>query len=75
VIFFGTFSRLKLEDYESLMDEVLHDEALLYGNMVRDLYHLGKVLDQKYRYLSISYNIFMMGFLVTVGSFLFVLFS
>lgn len=75
IIFFGTFSRLKLEDYEEVMDEVLHDEALLYGNMVRDLYHLGKVLDQKYRYLSISYNIFMMGFLVTVGSFLFVLFS
>lgn len=75
IIFFGTFSRLRLEDYETLMDEVLHDEALLYGNMVRDLYYLGKVLDQKYRYLSISYNIFMMGFLVTVSSFLFVLFS
>lgn len=75
IIFFGTFSRLKLNDYEKLMDEVLHDEALLYGNMVRDLYYLGKVLDKKYRYLGISYNIFMMGFLVTVGSFLFVLFS
>lgn len=75
IIFFGTFSRLKLEDYEEVMDEVLHDEALLYGNMVRDLYYLGKVLDQKYRYLGISYNIFMVGFLVTVGSFLFVLFS
>lgn len=75
MIFFGTFSRLKLEEYESLMDELLRDEGLLYGNMVRDLYFLGKVLDQKYRYLSISYNIFMMGFIVTVGSFLFVLFG
>jgi len=75
IIFFGTFSRLQLDDYEKLIDEVLHDETLLYGNMVRDLYFLGKVLDRKYRYLSISYNIFMMGFLVTVGSFLFIIFS
>lgn len=75
IIFFGTFSRLKLEDYEEMMDELLRDEGLLYGNMVRDLYYLGKVLDQKYRYLSLSYNIFMMGFVVTVGSFLFILFG
>jgi hypothetical protein len=38
--------------------------------MVRDLYFLGKVLDKKYRYLSISYTVFMVGFVTTVVSFL-----
>ena len=55
------------------MEEVLQDSDLLYGNLVRDLYHLGKVLDKKYRYLTISYNIFMVGLIITVGLFLFTL--
>lgn len=75
MIFFGSFSRLPLEKYENLMDELLRDDQLLYGNMVRDLYFLGKVLDKKYRFLSISYNIFMMGFIITVVAFLWVLFQ
>lgn len=75
MIFFGSFSKLPLEKYESLMDELLRDDELLYGNMVRDLYFLGKVLDKKYRFLGISYNIFMMGFIITVVVFLWVLFQ
>lgn len=71
IVFFGNFVHLDLEEYEEAMDAVFRDEELLYGNMTRDLYYLGQVLDKKYRYLSISYNIFMVGFIATVGSFLF----
>lgn len=74
VTFFGNFVSLELEQYEAAMDEVFNDSALLYGNMVRDLYFLGKVLEKKYRYLSISYTIFMIGFVVTVASFVLALF-
>ena len=70
VVFFGNFVHLDLQEYEEAMDAVFRDEELLYGNMTRDLYFLGKVLDKKYRYLSVSYNIFMVGFIATVGSFL-----
>jgi hypothetical protein len=38
--------------------------------MARDLYFLGHVLDKKYKLLSYSYTIFMMGFVATVGAFL-----
>lgn len=71
VAFFGNFVSLHLEQFEEAMDAVLNDSHLLYGNMVRDLYFLGKVLDKKYRYLTISYNIFMVGLIVTVALFLF----
>lgn len=74
IVFFGNFVQLPVEEYEAAMDEVFQDSSLLYGNMVRDLYHLGKVLDKKYRFLSISYNIFMVGFAATVISFLIALF-
>lgn len=74
ILFFGNFVGLPLSKYEAMIDELLHDEALLYGNMSRDLYHLGKVLAQKYFYLTISYNIFMFGFILSVVLFLAFLF-
>lgn len=70
VTFFGNFVNLELPDFEEAMDAVFRDSELLYGNMVRDLYYLGKVLDKKYRFLTISYNIFMVGFVVTVFTYL-----
>ncbi len=75
LMFFGNFVSLKPERYEELLDEMFKDSDLLYGNMARDLYNLGKVLDRKYRFLSISYNIFMVGFVATVLLFMVVLFS
>ncbi len=75
VTFFGNFIHLDLEQYEEAMDAVLRDGELLYGNMVRDLYYLGKVLDKKYRFLTMSYNIFMIGFIATVITFLIAIFS
>jgi hypothetical protein len=74
VIFFGNFSKLSLQQYEEAMDAVYRDGELMYGNMTRDLYYLGKALDKKYRFLSISYNIFMVGFIFTVTTFLVALF-
>jgi hypothetical protein len=75
IVFFGNFVHMKMEEYEEAMDAVFRDSELLYGNLSRDLYHLGKVLDKKYKYLSISYNIFMIGFAVTVLTFLVALLS
>jgi hypothetical protein len=75
LMFFGNFVTLKLERYEELMDEMFQDSELLYGNMTRDLYFLGQVLDKKYRYLTASYNIFMVGFVATVLTFLLALFA
>ena len=75
LVFFGNFVSLDVDKYEELLEEMFQDTELLYGNLSRDLYFLGKVLDKKYRYLSISYNIFMVGFAATVLTFLGVLFT
>jgi len=75
VIFFGNFVHMNLEEYEEAMDAMFRDGELMYGNMTRDLYHLGKVLDKKYRYLTNAYNIFMVGFVATVLTFLVTLFA
>lgn len=69
-VFFGNFVHLTLEQYEAATDAMLRDGRLLFGNMARDLYYLGLVLDKKYRLLTYSYTVFMMGFVATVGAFL-----
>ena len=70
ITFFGNFVGMKLEEYEEAMDGMLRDSELVYGNMTRDLYYLGQVLDRKYRFLTMSYNIFMVGFAATVLTFM-----
>jgi hypothetical protein len=74
IAFFGNFVTLSLDQYEAAMDEVLRKDDLVYGNMSRDLYFLGKVLSKKYYFLTISYNVFMVGFSVSVALFLILLF-
>ena len=74
LFFFGNFVTLRLDEYEEAMDAIFRDGELLYGNLVRDLYHLGQVLDKKYRYLTLSYNIFIAGFIATVVFFMIALF-
>ncbi len=74
LVFFGKFVARPIEDYEQAVDEMFQSGELLYANLVRDLYNLGLVLQKKYNYLNISYNIFMLGFIATVLTFLLALF-
>jgi predicted metal-dependent HD superfamily phosphohydrolase len=69
LLFFGNFHSMTLEDFEWGVNEMLRDSEFLYGSMTRDLYFLGIVLAKKYQYLSICYNIFMYGLIVSVVAF------
>lgn len=69
-IFFGSAVNLTLDQYEEATDAMLRDGRLLFGHMTRDLYYLAQVLDKKYRLLTYSYTVFLMGFVATVGAFL-----
>lgn len=71
IAFFGNFSQMSLNDYEEAMDTVLRNDELIYGNMTRDLYFLGKTLDKKYKLLRYSYHVFLVGFLVSILLFAF----
>lgn len=69
LLFFGNFHNMKLEDFQWGVNEMLRDPDFLYSSMSRDLYFLGIVLAKKYQYLSICYNIFMYGLIISVLSF------
>ncbi len=69
LLFFGNFYNMDLEDFHWGVLEMIKDEDFLYSSMTRDLYWLGKVLAKKYKLLSICYNIFMYGLMISVIAF------
>ena len=69
LLFFGNFFNMSLDDFQWGVNEMLADPEFLYSSMSRDLYFLGIVLAKKYRYLSICYNIFMYGLIISMLAF------
>lgn len=69
LLFFANYYNMPLDEYQYGMTEMIKDSDFLYSSMTRDLYFLGVVLAKKYRYLSITYNIFMYGLILTVIAF------
>ena len=69
LLFFGNFHRMQLDEYNWAMNEMLKDREYLYNSMIKDIYFLGVVLARKYKYLRISYTIFMWGMILAVVAF------
>lgn len=67
--FFGNFHKMKLEDFEWAISELLKEKDYVYSSLTKDLYFLGKVLDRKYRILRVTYTIFMAGMIISVIAF------
>ncbi len=69
LLFFGNFHKMKLEEFEWAMNEMMKDKDYLYSSMTKDLYFLGKVLDRKYKILRITYTVFIIGIIISVIAF------
>lgn len=69
LLFFGNFYNMSLDEFQWGVNEMLRDPDFLYSSMSRDLYFLGIVLAQKYRYLSLCYNVFMFGLIISMAAF------
>ena len=69
LLFFGNFYKMKLEEFQKGMFEMMGDYNYLYKSLMKDLYYLGVVLQKKYKLLRIAYTIFMIGVVVSVIAF------
>jgi hypothetical protein len=69
LLFFGNYYSLPLDDFQFGMKELIKDNDFLYATMTRDLYFLGIVLAKKYKHLSLCYNIFMYGLIISMLAF------
>jgi predicted metal-dependent HD superfamily phosphohydrolase len=75
LLFFGNFYQMALEDFEYGMKEMMDDRDYLYSNLTKDIFFLGLVLAKKYKFLSIAYNVFMYGIIVSVLFFIIAMYS
>ena len=69
LLFFGNFYNMTVKEYEWGMQELLNSRDYLYDSMIKDIYFLGIVLAKKYKFLRISYNIFMYGLILVMIAF------
>ncbi len=68
--FFGNFHKMSLEDYEKAIDDMLEDRDYIYSSLTKDLYFLGVVLNKKYTILRHTYNVFMIGIIISAVAFI-----
>ncbi|WP_372752117.1 Pycsar system effector family protein [Labilibaculum sp.] len=70
LMFFGNFHNMELSAYSKALKGMMTDYDDLYDSLIRDQYFLGKVLGKKYRFLRVSYTIFMFGLIFSVLMFI-----
>lgn len=69
LLFFGNFHKMKLNEYELALQELVKDKDYIYSSLTKDLYFLGLVLHRKYKILRWTYSIFVVGIIVSVIAF------
>lgn len=73
ILFFGNFVNLRESEFITGMAELLQNPDNLYITMLKDIYSLGNVLQQKFYYLRWAYTVFMTGLAAGVLAFIIVL--
>lgn len=70
LLYFGNFLGIPKQEFVDYLKKLKSDQERLYDSMSLDLYNLGEVLEEKYKLLTISYNIFMLSLILTVLTFI-----
>lgn len=69
LLFFKNISARTPDQYLHEMQELLEDNNATYDQIITDMYYNGVVLHRKYKLLSTSYILFMIGLIATVVAF------
>jgi hypothetical protein len=70
LLFFGSFTQLPVDDYVTQFVDVMADEETMLRAIAADVYGNGVVLQRKkYRYLELSYRLFLIGLVAAAGAF------
>jgi hypothetical protein len=69
LFFFGNFYKMRLDQYQDGLRQVIDDEAIMDHSVINDLYWLGKALGRKFKQLRYCYSAFMIGMVITVVGF------
>lgn len=70
LLFFGVIASFNQDEYLRELHDMLHRGDDVYRHMSIDVYNQGVVLRKKYNLLSYSYQVFLIGFVVSVVLFI-----
>ena len=70
ILFFGAFTAMTEAEFVAELDIINCDDVRIRQAMARDVYQLGQILKhKKYRYLSLAYQVFIVGLIITFAAF------
>ena len=72
LLYFGNYHGMSSKDFEWAFLQLLNDNNYLHSSLIRDLYYHGQELQQKYKLIRTSLNVFLFGVVFTVIAFLYV---
>lgn len=66
LLFFGSYYKMDLPEFEYGIRQMMDDSEFLYGSFIKDIYWQGKILGRKFKLLRIAYDMFMYGIAASV---------
>ncbi|MCC1483172.1 Pycsar system effector family protein [Winogradskyella immobilis] len=70
LMFYGNFQDMEEDEYISKVTNLMNEGDELYKTIATDTYHLGKTIDRKFKLLRKSFNIFLIGIILSVIAFI-----
>jgi hypothetical protein len=70
LMFYGNFQDMKEDEYVNNITSLMNEGDELYKTIAKDTYHLGKTIDRKFKLLRKSFNIFLIGIILSVIAFI-----
>lgn len=68
LLVFSQYALLPRDDYVTAMRELLQNGDRIYDSMIRQLYLLGRQANKKFKYLQISYAVFLVGLGISIAT-------
>lgn len=70
LMFYGNFQDMEEDEYVDSITNLMNEGDELYKTIAKDTYHLGKTIDRKFKLLRKSFNIFLIGIILSVIAFI-----
>lgn len=70
LMFYGNFYDMEETEYVGKITELMNQGDELYKTIAKDTFYLGKTIDRKFKLLRKSFNIFLIGIILSVIAFL-----
>ncbi len=70
LMFYGNFQDMEENEYVENITTLMNEGDELYRTIAKDTYHLGRTMDRKFKLLRISFNVFLIGIILSVIAFI-----